>query len=68
MTTPHPSLSDARTLVSAADELFDKAVASAREITEHGKAIDDHQVLTERIAYAGTEMRAARETLLLKVK
>jgi (2S)-methylsuccinyl-CoA dehydrogenase len=63
MSTPHPSLSDARTLVAAAGALFDNALASAKEITGNGKAIDDHQVLTERIAYASTEIRAAREVL-----
>jgi len=62
-TTPHPTLSDARSLVAAGDKLYEEALASAKEITENGRAIDDHQVLTERIAYAATEIRAAREVL-----
>jgi (2S)-methylsuccinyl-CoA dehydrogenase len=63
MSTPHATLSEARSLLAAADELFEKSLASAKAVTENGKNIDDHQVLTERIAYAGTEVRAARETL-----
>ncbi len=61
--TASPTLSDARTLLAAGEQLFDGALARAREITENGRAIDDHQVLTERIAYAATEIRAAREVL-----
>jgi (2S)-methylsuccinyl-CoA dehydrogenase len=58
---PQPTLDDARTLVAAADQLLNQAVARASEITSGGKSIDDHQVLTERVAYAHTEARAARE-------
>lgn len=54
-------LDDARTLVAAVEELTGAAVARAKEITNSGKAIDDHQVLSERVAYAATEARAARE-------
>ncbi len=61
--TSHPTLSDARSLLAAGEQLFEKALASAKEITENGRTIDDHQVLTERIAYAATEVRAAREVL-----
>jgi (2S)-methylsuccinyl-CoA dehydrogenase len=60
-TTPQPSFDDAKTLVAAADELLVAAEARAREITEGGRKIDDHQVLTERVTYAHTEARAARE-------
>jgi (2S)-methylsuccinyl-CoA dehydrogenase len=58
-----PSLADARTLLAAADSLLDAALASAKAITKHGAAIDDHQVLSERVAYAATEARAARELI-----
>lgn len=58
-----PTLEDARTLLGAAEALADAAVARAREITQAGRAIDDHQVLCERVAYASTEARAARELL-----
>jgi (2S)-methylsuccinyl-CoA dehydrogenase len=43
--------------------LLDGALARAREITKNGAAIDDHQVLAERVAYAATEARAAQELL-----
>ena len=60
---PQPTLDDARTLAAAADQLLDQAVARASEITSGGKSIDDYQVLTERVAYAHTEARAARELI-----
>jgi (2S)-methylsuccinyl-CoA dehydrogenase len=59
MTTP-PTLNDARTLLTGADDLIARAMARAREITDGGKRIDDHQVLSERVAYAATEGRAAQ--------
>jgi (2S)-methylsuccinyl-CoA dehydrogenase len=58
-----PNLDDARQLLVAADSLLAGALARARVITENGKAIDDHQVLAERVAYAATEARAARALL-----
>jgi (2S)-methylsuccinyl-CoA dehydrogenase len=61
--TPQPTLDDARTLLAAADQLLDQAVARASELTSGGKSIDDHQVLTERVAYAHTEARAARDLI-----
>ncbi|MCP5068802.1 MAG: acyl-CoA/acyl-ACP dehydrogenase, partial [bacterium] len=61
--TSPPTLSDARTLLDAANALLDPCLEKAREVTQHGKGIDDHQVLTERIAYASTEARAAKEVL-----
>jgi (2S)-methylsuccinyl-CoA dehydrogenase len=61
-TPPHlPALADARPLLDAAERLLDGTVARARAITEDGQRIDDHQVLAERVAYAATEARAARE-------
>ncbi len=55
-----PTLDDARSLLSAAEALLSQAVASAAQLTEQGRKIDDHQVLTERVAYAATQARAAR--------
>jgi (2S)-methylsuccinyl-CoA dehydrogenase len=47
--------------LSAAEALTRQAVIRTREITKAGDAIDDHQVLSERVAYAATETRAAQE-------
>jgi (2S)-methylsuccinyl-CoA dehydrogenase len=58
-----PSLDDATPLLTAAEELVERSLAGARELTESGKRIDDHQVLVERVAYAATQARAAREVL-----
>jgi (2S)-methylsuccinyl-CoA dehydrogenase len=64
MSTPAlPTLDDARTLLAAADALLASALDRAKTITKRGAAIDDHQVLSERVAYAATEARAARELL-----
>jgi (2S)-methylsuccinyl-CoA dehydrogenase len=60
---PTPTLSDARTLLDAAEKLLDQTVERASVVTEGGKRIDDHQVLAERVAYAVTEGRAARAAL-----
>jgi (2S)-methylsuccinyl-CoA dehydrogenase len=57
------TLDDARTVLSAVTTLTQKAVDRAAEITGGGKSIDDHQVLAERVAYAATEARAAKELL-----
>ena len=62
MTTP-PTLADARTLCDAADRLVERSLERAREITEGGRRIDDHQVLAQRVAYAATQARAARDTV-----
>jgi len=61
--TATPTLDDARSLVAASERLIELAVERAREITDSGKRIDDHQVLAERVAYAATEGRAAREVI-----
>lgn len=60
---PHPTLADGASLVEAAERLVERALDRAREITQGGRTIDDHQVLVERLAYAATETRAARELL-----
>jgi (2S)-methylsuccinyl-CoA dehydrogenase len=62
---PAARLDDARGLLAAADALLDPAVDAARERTDGGKTIDDHQVLTERVVYAATEARAAHEVARL---
>ena len=59
----HPTLADARLLCDAAGSLVERALDRAREITDGGKRIDDHQVLTERVAYAATQTRAAVELI-----
>jgi len=53
-------LDDARSLLAAADGLLERALERARALTGDGARIDDHQVTTERVAYAATEGRAAR--------
>ena len=59
--TPLPTLQDAHALLDAAESLVEAALGRARAVTGGGSAIDDHQVLAERVAYAATEARAARE-------
>ena len=63
MTPPRPELSFAHDLLRAGEDLFDQALGRAKTITADGRNIDEHQVTTERIAYAATEVRAAREVL-----
>ncbi len=63
MSTSHASLAEARSLLAAADGLFEKTLERAKSVTGNGKNIDEHQVLTERVAYAATEVRAAHEVL-----
>jgi len=64
MTTPaHPTLEDAQALLAAGTTLLEQAVTAGKSMTEGGKRIDDHQVITERIAYAATEAVAAHEVL-----
>jgi (2S)-methylsuccinyl-CoA dehydrogenase len=48
------------TLAAAATELAERAIAAARALTRDGEAIDAHQVVVERVAYAATEARAIR--------
>jgi (2S)-methylsuccinyl-CoA dehydrogenase len=52
-------LANAETVLLAAQALFERVLVAARERTEQGKRIDDHQVMTERVAYHATELRAA---------
>lgn len=53
----------ARTLVSALERVLERALAHARQRTQHGQGIDNYQVHCERLAYRETEWRAAQELL-----
>lgn len=57
------SLDDARLILEAGSRLLSDAVAAAKQLTEGGRKIDDHQVITERVAYAATEAVAAHAVL-----
>ena len=52
---------ETRPIVAAIRTALDEALAAGRRVTEQGKAIDEHQVHAERLAYAATE--AAAEAL-----
>src|SRR6187549_3021007 len=45
----------------AARSLAERAVEAARALTRNGEAIDEHQVVVERVAYAATEARVITE-------
>jgi (2S)-methylsuccinyl-CoA dehydrogenase len=53
----------ARTIVSALERVLERALAHARQYTQHGQGIDNYQVHCERLAYRKTEWRAAQELL-----
>lgn len=57
------SLDDARLILDAGSQLLADAVGAAKRLTDGGKHIDDHQVITERVAYAATEAVAAHQML-----
>ena len=59
------TLDDVRTLLGAGDSLLSPGLDYARRLTRNGAGIDEHQVVTERVAYAATELRAAQEALAL---
>jgi (2S)-methylsuccinyl-CoA dehydrogenase len=61
--THSPGRDDARFVLDAADQLVSRALEAARRITKQGAEIDAHQVLVERVTYAATQVRAAKETL-----
>ena len=48
-------------LVTTTDALVREALEVARKRTDGGKNIDDEQVHCERLAYAATEVAAARD-------
>src|SRR5678815_906653 len=56
---------DRRLVETAAGALAERAVAAARTLTQDGHAIDDHQVVVERVAYAATEARVIAELAAL---
>jgi len=63
MPAAHPTPQDAQALLAAATTLLEEALAAAKSLTDGGKKIDDHQIVTERVAYAATEAAAAHEVL-----
>ncbi len=57
----HPvGLEEVDRVVSTLADVVGEAVAAASRVTEGGKRIDDHQVQTERVAYAATEVEACK--------
>src|SRR5215467_2609221 len=54
-----------RVMARAAGALAGRAIAAARALTRDGHAIDDHQVVVERVAYAATEARVIAELAAL---
>ena len=55
-------MADDRDVISAAARaLADRALVAARTLTRNGDAIDEHQVVVERVAYAATEARVIEE-------
>jgi len=58
-------LSAAAAVEGAGRKWIEPVLEGARSLTDQGKTIDERQVLTERVAYAATEVRAASETLAL---
>ncbi len=48
-------------IAAAAGALAERAVAAARLLTQDGHAIDDHQVVVERVACVATEARVIAE-------
>lgn len=62
MTAP-TAIAQTRTLVTACEHALQHALAHARQLTKHGRAIDDYQVHCERLAYRATELHAAQELL-----
>src|SRR5437867_13093707 len=47
------------TILGAARAALDAALEAGRRLLDGGRAIDDHQVHAERLAYAATEVAAA---------
>src|SRR5262245_6419500 len=55
----HEASPETSTILAAVRAVVDAALAAGRGITSAGKAIDDHQVHAERLAYTATEVAAA---------
>jgi (2S)-methylsuccinyl-CoA dehydrogenase len=56
-------LDGGRRILGAAETVMEAVIEAAAHTTNGGKAIDDYQVLTERVAYLATEVRAAQDLL-----
>jgi (2S)-methylsuccinyl-CoA dehydrogenase len=54
-------MTELASLRGATRDLTARAVSAARALTRDGEAIDDHQVVVERVAYAATEARVIEE-------
>lgn len=54
-------MTDRETIHTAARALVDAAVTATRTLTRDGEAIDEHQVVVERIAYLATQARTLAE-------
>ncbi len=52
---------DRSVIAAATRALADRAIEAARTLTDGGAAIDDHQVVVERVAYVATEARVIDE-------
>ncbi len=52
---------DRSVIASAVQALADRAVQAAAALTRHGEALDDHQVVVEKVAYLATEARVIAE-------
>ena len=61
-TAPSP-LETCETLLEASRDLLDRIIDRARKTTEAGRKIDDHQVLTRKLANLATRVEAARHTI-----
>jgi (2S)-methylsuccinyl-CoA dehydrogenase len=61
--TTQEALSQTRTIVSAVERALDQAMTQARQLTQGGQGVDDHQVHCERLAYRATELQAAQALL-----
>ncbi len=51
----------AELLLGGTRQILDAAERDGAELTANGRNVDDHQVLSERVAYLATELRAGRE-------
>jgi len=60
MLTTQEAFAQADTIVTAMAHALEIALTQARHRTQDGRAIDDHQVHCERLAYRVTELQAAQ--------
>jgi (2S)-methylsuccinyl-CoA dehydrogenase len=57
------SLREVEALIASAANLVEKITAHGKKVTQGGRGIDDHQILTRRIAGLATKVEAARQLL-----